>query len=272
MSEDKAECDREHQVIAEKNEAVQNELRLSADRHAQGKDIQAAQMNAMGHRVEEMKDLLMQRELRMDSRMQEMCFQIQTMEIISKNKQPQTENLVTKDSVQGTDMLPPNPPTENMTLKSGERSTNLTSLSTSKPTPSEHQQSSSINIRRISTMTKANQATTCSCKKGSANDPLSIETCSMGITDSRAPLCIDATIQMTITFQSVNPTLGELTEEVHTSNEELPPGNPCANITGRKEVPTVDASVESVKSTRGSSLLPPAANECTIIPGTNRIY
>ena len=38
LSEDKAECDREHQDIAEEIDSVRIELRLSADRNAQGQD------------------------------------------------------------------------------------------------------------------------------------------------------------------------------------------------------------------------------------------
>ena len=57
----------------------QNELRLSADRHARGREMPAAEMNAMGHRIIEMKDLLIERELRMESQLQKICSQIQTM-------------------------------------------------------------------------------------------------------------------------------------------------------------------------------------------------
>ena len=79
MSENKAECDCEHQAISEEIEAVQNELGLSVDKHAQGQEIQAAPMDAMGYRIVEKKDPLMQRELGMESQMQEMCSQFQTM-------------------------------------------------------------------------------------------------------------------------------------------------------------------------------------------------
>ena len=56
LSEDKAERNREYQAIAKEIEPVQNELRLSANRQAQGQDMQAAEMNVIGHRILEMKD------------------------------------------------------------------------------------------------------------------------------------------------------------------------------------------------------------------------
>ena len=85
-------------------------------------------------------------------------------------------------------------------------------------------------------MTRADPTPSATCKKHSANDPINIETLSMGITGLKIPLCTNPTSQMTTTFQSANATLGELTEEFHTANDELPPGNPCASSTGRREV------------------------------------
>ena len=142
--------------------------------------------------------------------------------------------------LKGTEMSPPKPSTTNVTPKPRERSATLAGLSSSTRLPSKYQQSSSIKIP-VSAV--------------SANDPITIETSSMGITDLREPLCTDATTQMTATFQSANATLGELTEKFHTANDEFPPSNPCASSTRRKEVLTVDASDESIKFTKGSSLL-----------------
>ena len=81
LSEDKTECDREHQPIAEEIVAVQNELRLSVDSDAEGQHMQVAEMNAMGHGIIGMKELLIQRELLMESQLQEMCSQIETMKL-----------------------------------------------------------------------------------------------------------------------------------------------------------------------------------------------
>ena len=63
---------------------MQIELRLSADRHAQGQDMQAARINAIGHSIKKMTDLMMQRELRMESQMQEISSQIRKMGAVVK--------------------------------------------------------------------------------------------------------------------------------------------------------------------------------------------
>ena len=69
LSERKGRCDREHQAIAEEIEAVLSELRTSTERQTQGQKIQAARMDAMGYRMPEMKDMMAQREVRMDDQM-----------------------------------------------------------------------------------------------------------------------------------------------------------------------------------------------------------
>ena len=75
---------------------------------------------------------------------------------------------------------------------------------------------------------------------------------------------------MTTTFQSANAALGETTEDFHTANDELPPGNLCASSTRRKEVLTHGVSDESIKYTRGSSLVAPAPAEEVSIPQNNQ--
>ena len=107
LCEDKAECDREHQAIAEEIEAVQNELRISANRHAQWPEMQAAERNAMGHRIIEMKDLLIQRKLGMELQLQEMCSQFQTMGAVLKNIQPKTENIIPMNLLLDSNDPPP---------------------------------------------------------------------------------------------------------------------------------------------------------------------
>ena len=85
LSERKARCDKKHQAIVEEIEAVQTELRTSTERQAQGQEVQAAHMDAMSYRMTEMKDMIAQREVRMEAQMQEVCSQIQAMGTMLKN-------------------------------------------------------------------------------------------------------------------------------------------------------------------------------------------
>ena len=87
-------------------------MRLSTETQSQGQGKQAAEMNAKGHRIMEMTGSLMQRELHMESQMQEMCSQIQTMGAMLKIIQPQTEDIVHMGSTQYTKNSTTKPPTK----------------------------------------------------------------------------------------------------------------------------------------------------------------
>ena len=99
-------CNCEHPTIAAEIKAIQNEFRLSTERQTQG---QAAEMNAMGHRIVEVNDLLIQRELRMESQKQELCSQIRAMGTVLREIQPQAENTILIDSTRNVEDLPQHP-------------------------------------------------------------------------------------------------------------------------------------------------------------------
>ena len=115
LSERKARCDREHQAIVEDLEAVQSELRSSTKRQGQGQEIQIARMDAMGYRMAAMKNLIAQREVRIEAQMQEVCPQIQAMRSLLKNIQPQPTGNTIKNLLQDTEMSLPKP-TKNVNL------------------------------------------------------------------------------------------------------------------------------------------------------------
>ena len=116
LSERKGRCDREHQAIVEGIEAVQSELRTSTERQTQGQEIQAARMDAMGYRMAEMKDLMAQREVRMEAQIQEVCSQIQAMGTMLKNIQYRPTSSTIKDLLQDTEMSLPRP-MKNVSIK-----------------------------------------------------------------------------------------------------------------------------------------------------------
>ena len=123
---------------------------------------------------------------------------------LKKNIQPQTENIVPTNSIQ---VPPPKSSTKNVTLISKEKLTSLIDSSTSKLILPKHQQYPSSGFH-TSVMAKADPSPSATCKKGSATDPISIETLSMEITDLRTPLCTNRTSQMATTFQSASATFG----------------------------------------------------------------
>ena len=150
-----------------------------------------------------------------------------------KDIQPETENIVSMGLTQGTKDSPLKPSTKNVTLKPRDNLIIPLDEIMSKPMLPKHKhQWSGI---QMSTTLNTDPTPRAACKKCSANDPITIETTSMGITDLRMPTCTNPTSQMITTFQSANATSGEMTEDFHTANDKLPPGNPCASSTRRKK-------------------------------------
>ena len=88
LTENKAECSREHHTITTETEAVQEELRKTTERNLQNQEVQVAKTDAMGCRLAEITDLLDQWESRMETQMRDMCAQIQKMNATLLNTKP----------------------------------------------------------------------------------------------------------------------------------------------------------------------------------------
>ena len=274
LSERKARCDREHQSIMEEIEAVQAELRTSTERQAQGHEIQAARMDAMGYRMAEMKDMVAEREVRMEAQMQEVCSQIQAMGTMLKNIQPRpapASNTI-KELLQDTDVSLPKP-MKSVSLKPEESVTTATNPSGSKqhlaryaPLPQplvSNGEAASTSTKFIpsAVSTKYIPPTTKAHKKEPTCEVITIDTSSKGIAGLREPTRTNELTEVTSTFQTANATLGESAAEFQTADDGLPPGNPCASSTRRREVTIPENTDDSVNSTRGSSIPPPAITE-----------
>ena len=273
LSERKARCDREHQAIVEEIEAVQSELRTSTERQMQGQEVQAARMDAMGYRMAEMKDMMAQREVRMEAQIQEVCSQIQAMGTALKNVQPQSTlpNNTIKELLQETDMSLPKP-VKSVSLKPKESIITTTKPSGSKqpmaryaplpqPLVSSGEAVSTSTKLILPAQTEFIPPITKSHEKEPTYEAITLETSSMGITGLREPTCINELTNTTSTFQTANATLGESNAEFQTADTGLPPGNPCASSTRRREVIISENTDDSINSTRGSSVPPPATTE-----------
>ena len=220
LSERKARCDREHQAIVEEIEAVQSELRTSTERQMQGQEVQAARMDAMGYRMAEMKDLMAQREIRMEAQIQEVCSQIQEMGTILKNVQPRSAppNSTIRELLQETDLSLPKP-TKSVSLQpkegiitamkpSGSKQPITRYTPLSQPLVSGGEAVSTSTKLILPAPTKLIPPITKSHEKEQTCEAITIETSSMGITGLREPTCTNELTNITSTFQTANATLG----------------------------------------------------------------
>ena len=220
-------------------------------------------MDAIGYRIAEMKDMMVQREVRMEVQMQEVCSQIQAMGTMLKNIQPRPTSSTIKDPLQDTEMSLSRP-MKNVSIKSMEDVITVAKPSSSKQPPPKYapmHQHLVSNTDATSTSTKLIPQATISRKKEPMCEMITIDTPSMGITGLREPTCTKEFTEVKSTFQTANATLEETSAEFQTADDGLPPGNTCASSTRRKEVTIPENTDDSINSTRGSSLPPPAAAE-----------
>ena len=78
LADTRAECNEQHKVMTAELEALQDSVKGSLRSATQQTTVQAAKVDAMGYRLEEMKDLFLQRELRVEARLAELSDQIRT--------------------------------------------------------------------------------------------------------------------------------------------------------------------------------------------------
>ena len=88
LADTRAECNEQHQAITTELEAMQKVMQDGLRNNSQQQTVQAARVDAMGHRLEEMKELLLQRELRMEVQVAEWNTQIQALSAAAHGEQP----------------------------------------------------------------------------------------------------------------------------------------------------------------------------------------
>ena len=76
LADTRAECNEQQKVIVAELEAMQNSVKSSPRAANQQNTVQSAKVDAMGYRLEEMKDLFRQHELRMEVQMGELNTQM----------------------------------------------------------------------------------------------------------------------------------------------------------------------------------------------------
>ena len=79
LADTRTECNEQHQAITAELEAMQSSVKDSLRAVTQQTTVQAAKVDGLAYRLEEMKDMLIQRELRMEVQMAELNNQMHTL-------------------------------------------------------------------------------------------------------------------------------------------------------------------------------------------------
>ena len=119
LADTRAECNEQHKVMTAELEALQDSVKGSLRSATQQTTVQAAKRDAMGYRLEEMKDLFRQRELRVEARLAELSDQIRYQSgAVSHSRTPEIEQTKTAEPIASTSkMVPMRIPNPSITLK-----------------------------------------------------------------------------------------------------------------------------------------------------------
>ena len=110
LAETRAECNEQHKVMTAELEALQDSVKGSLRSATQQTTVQAAKVDAMGYRLEEMKVLFLQRELRVEARLAELSDQIFTQSgAVSHTRTLEIEQTETAEPITSTSKMVPMP-------------------------------------------------------------------------------------------------------------------------------------------------------------------
>ena len=107
LADTRAECNEQHQAITAELETMQTSVKESLRTVTQQTTVQAAKVDALGYRLEEMKDMLIQRELRMEVQMAELNNQMHTLSAASRTPAPADKQPKAAESIASTSKTVP---------------------------------------------------------------------------------------------------------------------------------------------------------------------
>ena len=233
LADTRAECNEQHQAITSELKALQNSVKSSLRAASQLTTVQAAKVDAMGYRLEEMKDLFLQRELRLEVQMAELNNQMYALSaasrpVASAGEQPKTTEPIASTS-KAVPMRSHNQPiTIKASPKTEPRAPKLPP--TGKKTNRVHvcalNSLSSVPLPPLLTFTRT---------QDQAMDPMATTSSTVDLTDTKATAGSRASSADDEAYTTARSETAGITSMFLTASEGIPTGDPCASSTRKKE-------------------------------------
>ena len=257
LADTRAECNEQHKVMTAELEALQDSVKGSLRRATQQTTVQAAKMDAMGYRLEEMKDLFLQRELRVEARLAELSDQIRTQSgAVSHTRTPEIEQTETAEPIASTSkMVPMRTPNPSITLKTSPKTQPNVVIP-----PPINERTTKVHVCTPNPLSDTSMppATSLTRTRDQRVDPMPITSSTFDLNDTTAT----AGSRTSSTEEEAYATARMRTTGTNslflTASEGMLTGKPCASSTRQKD----NANGElSVQATRGSQDNSPAPSE-----------
>ena len=237
-------------------EAMQDSVKCSLRAATQQTTVQAAKEDAMGYRLEETKDLFLQRELRMEVQTAELSNQMLTLGAASRAVAPKNDQAKVVEPIESTSrMVPMRTPNPAVTLKRSPKTEPkvLKPPGTGKKTTKEHVRTpNSLSAVQLPSMMLQTRT------RDQGVDPMTTTSSTVDLTDTRATAGSHISSAEDEAYTTVRVRTAGTSSLFLTANEGILTGNPRASSTRKKD--NVNGEI-SMRATRGSRDNSPSPSE-----------
>ena len=257
LADTSAECIEQHMVMTAELEALLDSVKGSLRSATQQTTVQAAKVDAMGFRLEEMKDLFLQRELRVEARLAELSDQIRTQSgTVSHAGASEVEQTVVAEPIESTSkMVPmriPNPPnnTENEpqnATQGGHTATDKQKSYVCSPNPL-----SDVPMPSMTSLTRT---------RDQGVDPMPITSSTFDLTDTRATAGSRTSSTEDEAYATARMRTVGTNSMFLTASEGMLTGKPCASSTRKKDNPNGEVSMQAIRGSQDNSPAPSEGEE-----------
>ena len=257
LADTRAECNEQHKVMTAELEALEDSVKGSLRSVIQQTTVQAAKVDAMGNRLEEMKDLFLQREHRVEARLAELSDQIRTQSgSVSHTRTPEIEQTKTAEPITSTSkMVPMRTPNPSIMLKTSPKTQPKIDIQ-----PPIKKRATKVHVCTPNPLSDASMppATTLTRTRDPGVDPMPITSSTFDLTDTRATAGSRTRSTEDEAYATARMRTAGTNSLFLTASKGMLTGKPCASSTRQKD----NANCElSVQATRGSQDNSPAPSE-----------
>ena len=254
LADTRAECNEQHKAITAELEAMQDSVKCSLRAATQQTTVQAAKVDAIGYRQEEMEDLFLQRELRMEVQMAALNNKMHTLGAASRAAAPEGEQAKTTEMVASTSkVVPMRTPSLPITLKMIPK----TEPRVLKPSPTSEKTNkvhvcapnslSSVPLPPILSFTRT---------QDQGVDPITTTSSTIDLTDTKATAGSHASSVEDEAYTTARGRTAGTSTMFLTTSEGIPRGNLCASSTRKKDNVNGELSMQVTRGSRDNSPAP----------------
>ena len=258
LADTRAECNEQRKVMTAELEAMQSSVKDSLRVTNQQHTVQCAKVDAMEYRLEKMKDLFLQRELRIEVQMAEFNTKMHTLSTATNGSdQPRADEHASSSS----NVVPARTPDPPLTLKASPKA--VTKVPQPPEVAKKHTKVHVCAPNSLSTVQLPPAALSLTQTQDRGVDPMTNTSSVKDLTDTKATARSQTSSVENDTYATAKLRTTGTGSMFLTSSEGVLAGNPCASSTRKKDNPNRDLSMQATKVSRDNS--PAASNVGEVI-------